>query len=381
MNSPRSINKLLYTSLLISISMLMFKLYTLELSLSIFFLFVRCFLRISNLSLTIVVYILKDQINAPKAVCSILSVKMSGTAFYTSQKGVSSHPFLRYSTIPPNDGEIITNISDLKNKEIHRLPIEIFRGVASSRFRFNISLEESESPVTNTWTLVDIAKKYPPFGWESLFLQSIVELEYKDRQLQVWDYYPEKRYIFRAFEECPFDKVKVVFIGQDPYESLDKKSGLPYATGLAFSSDRRNTIPVVLKNIFTEIKNTVGDVGSFCHPDLSKWVQQGVLLLNASLTVEKENYRSHKNEWKGFIARALKYIQNHHKDCIYILLGNDAQNLTNGSNPVIANNKRVLMAGYPNSGHYSNFFNSGIFAKVNQLLREDGKDPIDWNID
>ena len=309
---------------------------------------------------------------------------MSGPAFYVRHSEPSGHPFILYTSLPPNNGDLVTEIAELNDKTIRRTAIGLFSNIPSSHFRFAIELDdEEEFPVTNDWTLVDIAKNYPPWGWESLFLHSLVELEYKDKQLQVWDYYPEKRYIFRAFEECPFHKLKVVLLGQDPYHSLNKSTGLPDAVGLSFASHRQHNPQPSLRAIYQEIRNSIGDVGEFTHADLTKWARQGILLLNSALTVEKGKPKSHTKEWKGFVRSVFRFIQTHNKNCIYILLGRPAQDLVLGSG-LMSQNKRVITAGHPspeNRGRRETFFNTGIFTKVNQLLREDGKTPIDWNID
>lgn len=309
---------------------------------------------------------------------------MSGPAFYVRETTKTKHPFLRSIATAPNQGDPVDNIAQLKEKQIQAASTGLLVHVPPSRFRFQVVLEEEKCPVTNDWSLLDIATKYPPFGWEPLFQQSLLELELKDKELQVWDYYPEKKNIFRVFEECPFDKVRVVILGQDPYHNANSKTGEPLADGFAFSSQRGNPIPPSLQAIFKEIRNTIGDVNEFTHPDLTKWVKQGVFLLNTALTVEKGKPNSHSDAWSAFTRRTIKYINDNKKKCIYILLGAQAQKFATGSQRAISQSKRVLMAGHPspiNRTRYNTFFNKGLFAKVNEILREDGEVPIDWNND
>ena len=296
----------------------------------------------------------------------------------------SPHPFILFSNNPPNEGNPITDITQLLPRGVKPQNMLSMKAVPPSKYRFHIDLSEDEYPVTNEWTLAQIATEYPPFGWEPLFMQSEADLAHLDKHLQVWDYYPQKKWIFRAFEECPFNKLKVVLIGQDPYPGVDRKTGEPNAMGLSFSTQRDHNIPVSLQAIFKEIKNSIGDVGPFNHPDLTKWANQGVLLLNTTLTVEKGKPKSHKKEWTGFVPRALKYIQTHKKNCIYILLGGDAKNLIGGRDSAITDGPRVITAGHPstmNRNRNKDFFGSGIFIRVNELLLKDGETPIDWNID
>jgi len=309
---------------------------------------------------------------------------MSGTSFYVRHKHSSLHPFLMSTPLPPNDGLEVKSVSDLdENHQVEQTDGWILEAAAPSRFRFLVELDEDEYPVTDEWSLVDIATKYPPLGWEPLFLRSVVELEHKDKQLKVWDYLPEKRNIFRAFEECPFQKLKVVLMGQDPYATINKKTGLPDAVGLSFSSRREHAVPPSLQAIYKEIRNTIGDVGEFKHPDLTRWARQGVLLLNSALTVEKGQPKSHANQWTGFINSVLRFIKNNKKNCVFVALGRPAEATIAGAGFSV-DNKRVLPAGHPsplNRGRNTNFFNTGIFSLVNQQLREDGETPIDWNID
>ena len=184
---------------------------------------------------------------------------------------------------------------------------------------------------------------------------------------------PPKNMIFNAFNRTPFDSVKVVIIGQDPYHTLD------VAMGLSFSVKAGKRVPPSLKNIFMEIENDVGH----CAPDdgdLTKWSEQGVLLLNAVLTVRKGAANSHAGEgWENITSAAISALSEHREGIVFLLWGRYAQRLED----LIDDSKHfVLKAAHPSPySADSGFFGCKHFSKANDYLAKGGKKPIDWSIE
>lgn len=185
--------------------------------------------------------------------------------------------------------------------------------------------------------------------------------------------YPPGSQIFAAFNHTPFSSVKVVILGQDPYH------GPGQAHGLCFSVPKGIPAPPSLQNIFKEINSDLG-LPIPNHGNLEKWANQGVLLLNATLTVRANQAGSHQNKgWETFTDAAIKALSDHHKGLVFILWGNYAQAKTH----IIDTNKHfVLTAPHPSPLSASRgFFGCKHFSKANRLLTSIGKEPIDWSLD
>jgi uracil-DNA glycosylase len=184
--------------------------------------------------------------------------------------------------------------------------------------------------------------------------------------------YPPGPEIFSAFNLTPFDKVKVVLLGQDPYHGKNQ------AHGLSFSVKEGITPPPSLKNIFKELHNDTG-LPIPQSGNLTKWAEQGVFLLNAILTVEAKKPASHqKKGWEKFTDAVIKTISDKKEGIVFILWGKFAQS----KEELIDKSKHfILKAAHPSP--YSadkGFFGSKPFSKVNSLLKKTGKDPIDWDL-
>jgi uracil-DNA glycosylase len=186
--------------------------------------------------------------------------------------------------------------------------------------------------------------------------------------------YPPEDLVFNAFLQTPFDKVKVVIVGQDPYH------GPGQAHGLCFSVLPGVRIPPSLQNIYKEIREDLG-LPIPSHGCLLSWAQQGVLLLNATLTVRQGQPKSHFGRgWERFTDAALAALLD--RDVIFVLWGRSAKDKLqrvlerDGQRPA-----RVLQAAHPSplSAHYG-FFGCRHFSKINQMLVEIGRDPINWEI-
>lgn len=183
--------------------------------------------------------------------------------------------------------------------------------------------------------------------------------------------FPPGGEIFKAFELTPLDKVKVVILGQDPYH------GYGQAMGLSFSVPANVPAPPSLKNIFKEIESDLGVRMSGCS-DLTPWAEQGVLLLNAVLTVREGVAASHsKIGWQEFTDAVIKCISDNCSGVVFLLWGNFARN----KKVLIDSTKHyVLEAAHPSPLAGGRFFGCRHFSKTNELLNLQGKTPIDWQL-
>ncbi|HLU90150.1 MAG TPA: uracil-DNA glycosylase [Cyclobacteriaceae bacterium] len=182
--------------------------------------------------------------------------------------------------------------------------------------------------------------------------------------------YPPGREIFNAFDYCPFHQVKVVILGQDPYH------GPGQAHGLAFSVRKGVAFPPSLSNIFEELKRDLG-VPVPPHGNLERWAQQGVLLLNATLTVRARLAGSHqKIGWETFTDAAIKILAEERKNIVFMLWGSYAQKKAS----IISGKDHLkLYAPHPSPlSAYRGFFGCGHFSKANAYLQERGLGGIDW---
>ena len=181
--------------------------------------------------------------------------------------------------------------------------------------------------------------------------------------------YPKGGDIFNAFKYTPADEVKVVIIGQDPYHEPGQ------AHGLSFSVPDGITPPTSLKNIFHEIETDLG-VKMSGSGNLEKWCRQGVLLLNASLTVRAGQPASHSHiGWEYFTDAVIKYLSENKSGIVFLLWGNFARS----KRPLIDTSKHyVLEAAHPSPLARGAFFGCRHFSKTNSILVSEGKAPIDW---
>jgi uracil-DNA glycosylase len=182
--------------------------------------------------------------------------------------------------------------------------------------------------------------------------------------------YPAARNIFRSFDLCPLDKVKVVIVGQDPYH------GVSQANGLSFSVNDGIKLPPSLQNIYKEIHNDLGITPS-PSGDLSRWASQGVLMLNSVLTVLADKPASHSGlGWEQFTDAVIKVLNENRSNIVYMLWGRYAQ----AKGEVIDRNKNlVLMSAHPSPYSVTNFFGNHHFSKCNEYLVKHDISPIDWH--
>jgi uracil-DNA glycosylase len=196
-------------------------------------------------------------------------------------------------------------------------------------------------------------------------LVTFVKAEYQNHTI-----FPKGNQIFNAFDHCSYEAVKVVIIGQDPYH------GMGQANGLCFSVNPGVPMPPSLQNIFKERKADLGQPMP-ANGDLTFWADQGVLLLNATLTVREKSPGSHQNRgWEEFTDAVIKLLSAEKQDVVFLLWGAYAQN----KGAVIDSDKhQVIASAHPSPfAAYRGFYDSKPFSKTNAYLNKLGKEPISW---
>ena len=198
-------------------------------------------------------------------------------------------------------------------------------------------------------------------------LNQFLKQEYKEQTI-----FPEKKLIFNALNSIPFNKVKVVIIGQDPYH------GKGQAHGLSFSVTEGIKTPPSLVNIFKEIESDL-KINNHGKRDLTKWAKQGVLLLNATLTVRENTAGSHQNKgWEQFTDQIISTISEERKDLVFLLWGKFAQNKVK----LIDKKKHhILMSSHPSPlSSYRGFLGCKHFSECNNILKRENKKEINWQL-
>jgi uracil-DNA glycosylase len=189
--------------------------------------------------------------------------------------------------------------------------------------------------------------------------------------------YPPSPLIFNAFNHTPFEQVRVVIIGQDPYHGQNNQ-GQPQAHGLSFSVPQGVDLPPSLQNIFKEISSDL-NLKMSKNGDLTAWANQGVLLLNATLTVQQSLAGSHQNKgWEQFTDAAIAALNKHRENLVFVLWGSYAQK--KGAF-IDAQKHLVLKSVHPSplSAHRG-FFGNHQFSSINQYLVQHGQPVIDWQL-
>ncbi len=192
------------------------------------------------------------------------------------------------------------------------------------------------------------------------------------KEKQTYKVYPPGNQIFNAFNHTPFDRVKVVILGQDPYH------GKGQAHGLCFSVPQGIKPPPSLENIFKELQNDLG-ISIPDHGNLLKWAEQGILLLNATLTVRANQAGSHQGKgWENFTNAVIQKISDNKTGVVFLLWGRYAQ----AKETLIDTNKHfVLKAAHPSPfSAYNGFFGCKHFSKANDILSNQNLTPIDWSL-
>ena len=213
-------------------------------------------------------------------------------------------------------------------------------------------------------------------GWKDLLatefdksyfsdLTQFVHQEYKQRQV-----FPPGRFIFNAFDLCPFEHTKVIILGQDPYH------GIGQAHGLSFSVNDGVTLPPSLQNIYKEISSDLG-ITPYNTGNLERWAKQGVLLLNATLTVQANIAGSHQGKgWEQFTDSVIEILSKNKEHLVFLLWGSYAQQ--KGA-MIDASKHLILKSVHPSPlSAYRGFIGCGHFSQANQFLEAKGLDKIHW---
>ncbi|MAQ77144.1 uracil-DNA glycosylase [Candidatus Campbellbacteria bacterium] len=220
-----------------------------------------------------------------------------------------------------------------------------------------------KADIDPTWSAV-LADYFTLPKWQKL--AHFIENEYQTNSV-----YPQRENLFNAFNITPFSAVKVVIVGQDPYHNPGQ------AHGLSFSVPGDITVPPSLKNIYKEIETDLHLKKDFSNGNLTSWAQQGVLLLNSVLTVQKDKPGSHSNQgWEDFTDYVIKKISEEHQHIVFLLWGNYAKN----KGQIIDRSKHlVLESSHPSPlGAYRGFIGSQHFSQANMYLKKYKKKEIDW---
>jgi uracil-DNA glycosylase len=216
------------------------------------------------------------------------------------------------------------------------------------------------------------------FSWQTIlneemttpYFQNLIdelENEYRD-----FVCFPPKDLIFSAFNHCDWNNVKVVIIGQDPYH------GEGEANGLSFSVNDGIKIPPSLRNIYRELTDDLGAIFMPTSGNLEAWAKQGVLLLNATLSVQKDSPNSHKHlDWSKFTDAVIEKLASEKQQLVFLLWGSFAQKKGNKIN---RNQHLVLESGHPSpmSANQGKWFGNKHFSQTNAYLTSKGMQPIDW---
>lgn len=223
-----------------------------------------------------------------------------------------------------------------------------------------------------------------PQGWNDCFNYCIDEFRHSSEKLKqeslhniVFPLYNE---IFTIFYILQPQQIKVVILGQDPYQGIIKGSesynngiGIPIGNGIAFSCRKQASIQPALRNIFKEVKDNYPET-NIQSGDLTPWVQQGVFLLNMCLTVNKDKSGSHKDMWDNFINKVILYLCHINPNIIFVLWGNKAKTLQLPPNII------TIVGGHPSPlNRLRNFAGGKYFIRINERLKQIGVSEIQWS--
>jgi uracil-DNA glycosylase len=221
-------------------------------------------------------------------------------------------------------------------------------------------------------------EKLKPSGWDRVFKSFIFSSDFDTILTQLWNlsqsdrrWTPPLKQVFRAFEECPYSKLQVVFIGQDPYPQLG------VADGISFSCSNTNKLQPSLKFILQEVDRTVyGNHVISEDLDLKRWSNQGILMLNTALTVEVRKIGTHYDIWQKFTAYLLDWLNNYNPGLIYVYMGKKAEEWSELTND---NNYKFYIK-HPASAAYSGgkWDCMDVFNKISSIVETNSGTLITW---
>ena len=222
-------------------------------------------------------------------------------------------------------------------------------------------------------------EKLIPSGWGDVLKPFIMSDDFIEILKELYKcasrgerFTPPLKYVFRAFEECPYEDLRVIFIGQDPYPKLG------VADGISFSCSLTKTPQPSLRYMFWEIERTVfQEFPSGQNPDLTRWANQGILMLNTALTCEVGRIGSHISVWKPFTEFLLTNIVNRYTGIVYVLLGKKAEEW---EHLIDAKNNYILKCSHPASAAYNRgkWDSNNIFTEISKIIENTEGLNITW---
>jgi uracil-DNA glycosylase len=286
--------------------------------------------------------------------------------FYTQD----SEWFLLYTTLSaiPEALKIkdLTSIT-FDSKDLFLLYPDDLEDLISAYSDDRVSIDYHEST-----TLLDYTFSHTPKGWEKFFNDTDTNgLEVVSQKLSGTNFYPPIYAIYTCFEHIKPPQVKVLLIGQDPYFNKGQ------AMGISFSVRKGISVPPSLRNIYKELEDDGFSIADSCG-DLTSWCRQGVLMLNAALTVEPGRAKSHTNIWmEKFTPSLMVWLSKVCQPMVIIMWGSDAQAFSE----FFSDRHKKIKSSHPSpySANYT-FFGSRPFSKANKYLKELGREPIDWSL-
>lgn len=240
-------------------------------------------------------------------------------------------------------------------------------------------------PIDRSWTINDLFLNRVPIGWEKIFNQlkdlvshisDVVETSERDHKSIV----PDKDELFTAFDMCPVNNLRVVIVGQDPYDTIAENSR-PNATGMAFSCREDVKICPSAAVIISELSMSYKEAYNIpSNGDFSSWAKQGVLLLNCALTVGRNDPGSHLEIWKEFTISLLQLVSKTQKKLVYFFVGSKAREFSEN----IRNSIGKFFCCHPaakfrNPNIKNQIEGSNVFVKINRCLKKNGIGQIEWN--
>jgi uracil-DNA glycosylase len=224
-----------------------------------------------------------------------------------------------------------------------------------------------------------IFEKLQPSGWGTVFKSYIFSSDFEELLARLYRmsssgerFTPGLKDVFRAFEECPYDELKLVVVGQDPYPTLG------VADGIAFSCSKTNALQPSLRYMLDEINRTIYNGEQLSTDvDLTRWSNQGMLMLNTSLTTEVGKIGKHYHVWEGFVGFLFDHLNHNKKELTYLYLGKKAQEWAE----YVGDNNHKVFASHPASAAYNKqkeWNSDGAFLKAQQLVAETTGYTIHW---
>lgn len=222
-------------------------------------------------------------------------------------------------------------------------------------------------------------EKLKPSGWGDKLRVFLLSEEFESILRELWNqsqkgdrFTPVLKQVFRAFEECPYSKLRIVMISQDPYPAINQ------ADGIAFSCSNTMKAAVSLRNIFDEIQRTVYTDSEYVRdPDLKRWANQGILMFNTALTTPIGKIGEHLELWKFFTTFVLDTLNSYNSGLIYVFLGSKAKNFEN----LIGDHNDKLFVTHPAYAAYTRsktWETDDLFPRLNELMKQKYGDSIKW---